>query len=66
MARTFEKPAELTFQTEKITPAKEPPAGAVDTIKTSLPTTTATDQTWTDQAPVQQKHVTSLTGLTRL
>ena len=55
--KVFLKPAELTFQTLKVTPPKQPLTGAVETVNSFLPLTTATDQTGTDQAPIAQKQV---------
>ena len=53
----FLKPAELTFQTLNVTPPNQPLTGAVDTVNSFLPLTTATDHTGTDQAPIAQKQV---------
>ena len=59
VARSLEKPADPIFQAVTVTPIEKPPAGTVDTIGPYLPLTTATDQTGTDQAPVQHKQVPS-------
>ena len=52
VAKSFEKPTDLPFQTAKDTPIKQQLVGAVDTVRPFLPKTTPTVK-----APVQQKQV---------
>ena len=54
VAKTLEEVAEPTFQTVKVTSTKKPSAGAVDTGGPFLTMTNPTDQTSTNQAPVQE------------
>ena len=63
MARSLEKRAELTFQIVKVTPTTKLPAGAVGTVRPFLSLTNPTDQTNTDQAPLQQKQVPSMSAV---
>ena len=64
MASTLEKPAELTFQTAKVTQTSKPPAGAFDSVtRLFISPTNTTDQTGNNQAPLKQKKVPSTSAV---